>query len=121
MLDLCIISIDLSKYVKSLVIDKERKFTPHFAVSSSELSFTDHYSLLLTLSNLPLRGKQTISGPKSVRWNTNKTGGWEDYKMLTEANPNLDKVDMSSEMDADTMMKTIDKELKKVKHVALVR
>ena len=117
-LDICIISKELSKYVKSLEIDRDKKFTPHYAISSNELTFTDHYSLLLTFSNLPLLEKQPFVGRKSVRWNTNKVGGWEDYKTLTDSNHKLDEVAQSLDMNVETMMKKIDKELKRVKHIA---
>ena len=61
-LDLCIVSKELNNYVKSLIIDRDRKFTPHLAVNSNELIYTDHFSLLLTLNRLPLLGKQKFRG-----------------------------------------------------------
>ena len=75
-LELCIISRELLEYVETLVIDKDRKFTPFIPVSKVKVTYTDHYSIALTFKNLPLGGQHFTSGRKVVRWNTNKEGGW---------------------------------------------
>ena len=58
-LDLIIMSKSLAKYVDSLVIDRDRKFTPSHTLRNNKLTFPDHYSLLLTMKNIP-KWKQKI-------------------------------------------------------------
>ena len=44
--------------------------------------YSDHYSCLLTLINLPRVRSKKIT--RQSVWNLNKEGGWESYKKLTE-------------------------------------
>ena len=44
--------------------------------------FSDHYTSILTLKDLPI--VQTKKSDKSVIWNLAKEGGWTNYKELTE-------------------------------------
>ena len=55
-LDLCIVSKQLSKHVETLFIDKDMLFTPYRVVGSKDLIYTDHYALILTLTGLPVTG-----------------------------------------------------------------
>ena len=84
-LDLFIVSGNLLPYVKRLLIDSKREFAvarPVRLGGSHQLIYSDHYSCLLTLTNLPrVQNKKTIS--QSV-WNLTKEGGWEKYHKLTE-------------------------------------
>ena len=50
-------------------------------------------------------------------WNTNKTGGWEVYKMLNEKNEKLENAAVEND-DPTEAMKVIDAELNKVKYKA---
>ena len=55
-LDLFIVSRELLPFVKSLVIDKERKITPARAVKDKKkykLIYTDHFSTVITFEDLP--------------------------------------------------------------------
>ena len=84
-LDMFIVSRELRPHVTSLVIDSERKFTPSRVVKrkgEAKQVYTDHYSALLTLTNLA-RGKDMMEG-KQLRWNLAKEGGWSRYKELTD-------------------------------------
>ena len=57
-LDLWIVSRELLPHVSSLVIDKEKKITPHRAVKEKKrykLVYTDHLSSILYLKDLPKR------------------------------------------------------------------
>ena len=72
-LSLVIISSGLEEYVEELVVDKERRFTPHRA-TRNRLIFTDHYSLIFKLRGIPLKTKSFKCEICPVIWNTNKLG-----------------------------------------------
>ena len=83
-LDLSIVSRELWPFVQKLVIDRERNFTPARPMKKRgkyKLIYTDHFSTLLSLKDLPRRQKDKEE--KRVMWNLAKQRGWEDYKKLT--------------------------------------
>ena len=55
---------------------------------------------------------------KMVRWNTNRPGGWENYKALLNDNKKLNEIAISSEDSPEVLMKQIDKEMRNVKFQA---
>ena len=112
-LDLIMISNDLVKYVDRVQIDSKFEFTPGIATKNG-LCYTDHYSILLTMKNIPLSSKKRSKSVKTQMWNLNKEGGWEKYFTLTESNENLSNA-VSNESDNTKIMKAIDDELTKVK------
>ena len=60
-LDLFVISRELRPFIFSLVIDKEKKFTPYRAVKEKKkirLIYSDHFASILTFKNLPRRQEQ---------------------------------------------------------------
>lgn len=76
-LDLFVVSRELLPYVKKLLIDKEQKMTPARAIKKKgkvNMTYTDHYSLMLTLEGLPR--KQEKREEKKVMWNLSKEDGW---------------------------------------------
>ena len=117
-LDLFIISKELLKHVEKLVIDEHFTMTPCRPISRTKVVYPDHYASLLIFKKLLLKSKQKVGGPKFTIWNTNKEGGWENYRMMTGDNPILDEVANDASKDPDKMMKTIDKELNRIKHVS---
>ena len=50
-------------------------------------------------------------------WNTNKIGGWEVYRMMTENNKKMENA-VTMNDDPTAAMKTLDDELNKVKYKA---
>ena len=87
-LDIFVVSQELLPYVDKLVIDKEKKITPARAIKSEwkyKLVYTDHFSLLLTMKNLP-RKKETKQ-KKIKMWNLAKENGWKIYKELDGVGP----------------------------------
>ena len=117
-LDLFIVSTELMKYVEKLVIDSKMTITASRPVSRTKLVYPDHYSSLLVFKNLPLKNSQVNPGPKFTLWNTNKEGGWEKYKMLTEENTKFNEVAEDVHSDPDELMTKISKELNRVKYVS---
>ena len=118
LLDLCIISKGLSVYLLSLVIDKSRALTPCRPISKDKLTYTDHYSLILKFKDIPMKKNQVSSDKKTIRWNTNKEGGWENYKKMTSENVNLLDIINDDSENANNIMKKIDKEVEKIKYKA---
>ena len=73
-------------------IDKRLLFTPGRPVSKKKMTFSDHFSLLLVFKNLPLQPNLAKGGFKHTMWNTNKVGGWEVFKMVTENSDKLKNI-----------------------------
>ena len=118
LLDLCIISKGLSVYLLSLVIDKFRALTPCRPINKNKLTYTDHYSLILRFKNIPLKISQVSGDRKSIRWNTNKEGGWETYKKLASDNKKLLDIINDDSENSNNIMKKIDNELEGIKFKA---
>ena len=70
-LDLCLVSAELYPYIKSMVVDDARIFTPFRPLSKTQVTYTDHYAIRLTFQNLPVVNKRTIKRKGITRWNTN--------------------------------------------------
>ena len=67
--------------------------TPHRAIDKQKkLVYTDHRPLFLVFENLPMNNKKSIPSIKNTVWNTNKPGGWDIYKELTDSNDDLEKL-----------------------------
>ena len=84
-LDLFVVSRELRPFVKTLEIDSDQKMAVGRATrhgSSYQLVNSDHYTCILTLTDLPRVREKKIQ--KEVIWNLAKEGGWSLYKKLTE-------------------------------------
>ena len=118
-LDLFIVSRELLPYVSNLYIDSGRKIAVSRAVkkgASYKLVFSNHYTCLLTLKNLPRR--REVKGDKRVAWNLAKEGGWEKYKELTEVySENLGKA-IHGEVSIEDKMGRFDRIHNKIKYMA---
>ena len=116
-LDLAIVSKELSKYVYKLTIDKHLAFTPGRPISKKKIIYSDHRSSILEFRNIPLKIKANSVGVKFSMWNTNKVGGWDVFKAMTENNEKLENAAIENE-DTTKAMKVIGDELTKVKFKA---
>ena len=83
-------------------------------ISKKKKVYTDHFSLNLIFKNVPLKSNLAKRGQKFTTCNTNRVGGWEVFKMLTENNNKLKSIP-SNAADTSIMMKKIDNELEKAK------
>ena len=118
-LDLVILSTELLKYVDKLIVDSQMKYIASRPISKKKVVYPDHYPLILSFKNLPLKSSQKVINPKFTLWDTNKAGGWDVYHALTEDNAKLREIAEDTEEDnPDTIMTAIDKELNRVKFVA---
>jgi hypothetical protein len=84
-LDLFIVSKELKPYVEKLTIDSSRKIAVSRKVKQKKgfkLVYSDHFSNLLILKNLPLAKDQVEV--KEVKWNLAKMDGWKKYEEISE-------------------------------------
>ena len=120
-LDLWLCTDGLVPHVKSLVIDSERKMTvarPVWRRGRWQLTHSDHYTMLLTLQNLPT-GRQSEKGNKEVGWNLARKNGWEKYKQLTEAkSESIKKVVENEELDIEEVVEKFERIENKIKFEA---
>ena len=112
-LDLIIVSKDLVAHIDQVTIDSDLTFTPGRATRNG-LCYTDHYSILFSLQNLPLANAKRSKKRSIQMWNLNKEGGWAKFTSLTENNEKLAKLAVKNS-DSTKLMKNIDDELTKVK------
>ena len=108
----------LFRYVDKLTIDKKLARTPGRAISKAKIVYPDHYALILKFKDIPLRQKQNLVGPRFTTWNTNKEGGWNIYKEITNDDSKLATIGQEVIEDATRAMKKVDKELEKCKFQA---
>ena len=121
MLDLVIVSAGLEKFVDQMVIDNKREITPFKQVNGENLSFPDHYSILLTFKDLPVDNKSLSLGKKFTRWNTNKRNGWENYFYFTDTNERFDEIVQYDANDPDFIMNAIEKYKRKSSSINIKR
>ena len=118
-LDLAIGSRNLVPFVKMMMIDSSRQFTPRRAVARGGgvgVVFTDHFPSLIELE-MP-RSEETKEKP-NLCWNTHKPGAWEVYK--EESDKIADKINMIVQdqgFDEEEVMEKIDKIQTKLKFTA---
>ena len=112
-----IVSVGLEEYIEELLIDDQRNFTPHRAISKNKsLVYTDHYSMLLKFKNIPMRKKSFKKVDNPVIWNTHKEGGWERYLTLTTNSTDLEKIaEMAPKLDSEEIMTKFTTRMEKIK------
>merc|ERR1712008_182360 len=72
-------------FIEQLMIDSDKKITPvRMRKTKKEMkkTFSDHFSVLLTISDLPKSKKEKEE--KQVKWNLAKYKGWERYKEVSD-------------------------------------
>ena len=111
-IDLIIVSENLEKYLDKVIIDTERKFSPYHAMKDKRLTYSDHYPLLLSMKNIPMKIRKNLSIQKETIWNTNRPGGWNQYKLLTEYNENLDNI--NNDVSPEKMMNATNREMNRI-------
>ena len=119
-LDLFIISSELRSYVRNLLVDSNREQTVSRAVrkgSKHEHIYSDHYTCILTLDNLP--GVRERKEEKQVVWNLAKEGGWDQYSLISkEYSKDIDKVVESKDICIEEKMRKFEKIHEKIKYKA---
>ena len=72
----------------------------------------------MKFKDIPLRQEQNQAGPRYTTWNTNKEGGWDVYKEITDEDSKLAAIGLDVIDDATKAMKKVNKELDKCKFQA---
>ena len=90
-----------------MVIDSELENTPHRIKSKTEIVYTDHYAILVSFKDIPLKGKKVTNGVREVIWNTKKEGGWDAYYHETDENSKLDVIANMKIADTNEGMESI--------------
>ena len=75
-IDLIMVSKELLKYVKEVIIDKNFNFTPGKPLGGGKMCYPDHYGILLVMKSIPLATGRNGKCEKYKMWNMNKLGGW---------------------------------------------
>ena len=116
-LDLSIVSRELWPYVQKLVIDRDKNITPARPTKKKgkyKLVYSDHFSTLLTLKNLPRR--QNVKEEKKRMWNLARENGWEEYKRITNKySDKLEKVVEDDKIPIEEVIKKFDNIMKDIK------
>ena len=84
-LDFQIGSTNLLPYVRRVLVDCTRKYTPRRALTKKgklTLSYTDHFPVIVDL--LMPRASQGMDGQDELLWNTNMPGGWKAFEEAGE-------------------------------------
>ena len=114
-IDLIMVSKELLKYVKEVIIDKNFNFTPGKPLGGGKMCYPDHYGILLVMKSIPLATGRNGKCEKYKMWNMNKLGGWQKFNELTEDNAKFQNIIEDDSENPSTLMDQIDKELTKVK------
>ena len=118
-LDLALASANLAPFVRNVVIDKDRKFTPRRVIRKPggiKTIFTDHYSVEVRIEGLP-RSEKVYE--KETNWNLQKPGGWESYSRLTkEAAEEIKVVAENKGLDVNETMRKVETIETKIKFKA---
>ena len=77
---------------------------------------SDHHPIILSLENIPRsKTKKTVT----TRWNLFKTGGWDEYKKLSdEIASEADKIINDKRLSNNDVMKKFDSLQTKIKYKA---
>ena len=118
-LDLVILSTNLLPFLTKMVVDTKQQYCPkRVGVRNNRNTVvkTDHHPIILSLENMP-RSKN--KKPKSTRWNLFKTGGWEEYKKVSdEIATEADKIIEDTKLSNEDVMKKFDSLQNKIKYKA---
>ena len=99
-LDFVIISKRLLPFIESVVIDSKKEFSPVRPISKLKGVTSDHFPMIVTFKDLPLKNAQSKSKTdKYTMWNTNKDGGWQEYENLTRKDDIFENICMDIDMD----------------------
>ena len=118
-LDLCVMSANLFSYVTKMLVDSEQKYCPKKVLMSrgrTKVIRSDHYPVIIHLEGMPSANKKVAS---ECRWNLNKPGGWELYKVaMEEAAKKINIIIDDKSKSIEEVMKQVDAKMDSVKFQA---
>ena len=98
------------------MIDKERVMTPHRPIGRKKnLTYTDHFTMVFILKDLPKSKQKKQPEEKMTVWNTNKPVGWDKFKELTEENYQLENLALEEIFDPTYFNEKFQRIMTKVK------
>ena len=117
-LDLALASDNLLPFVREVMVDSSRKFTPRRVVigegGSLVFKFTDHYPVVVVLEMPKDEGLKLKPEP---HWNTHKPGAWEKYLVTSdEVAEMIESIVDDEGYDNEAVMNKVDKIQDKLKH-----
>ena len=95
-------------------IDSDHKFTPARPMKKGALTYTDHYAILYSFRNIPLKKQKAYEKKRTIIWNTKKKGSWEHFIKETSNNDQLEEVAKKS--NVNEMSNDIEKVMKSIKY-----
>ena len=111
-LDLVVISASLLPFIKRMVIDSIREFTPRRLVRRKEgvvSVYTDHYAVEVVVAGLPGAPDREGRVARPANWNLGKPGGWERYEELSvEAARKIEEVLETEALNSEEIMKKVE-------------
>ena len=118
-LDLGIIFVSLLPFISKVCIDSNRNFTPRRVIKSKkkiETIYTDHFSVLIELSEMPRKQHPTKVEPTR---NKGKPGAWDVFERVThEYAERIEEIVDDSEKNIATVMKEIENIDTKIKFIS---
>ena len=114
LLDYIIVSTNLVKYIEKLEVDANLNGTAN-RNHKGILKFPDHYAVMMTLKNIPMKKTMSVPPRKEIVWNTRKKNGWIKYREKTENNPVFLKAATMEDENEEAVLKMIEKELTSIK------
>ena len=112
-LDLIIASSNLEPFIKCIDIDSQMNFSPVRPLSKTKSVTSDHFPIIVEFVEKFSSKVVRKASENNVVWNTNKEGGWQSYKELTENDFVLPETECNT-----VAMKKIEKEIERIKYNA---
>ena len=107
-LDIGIASRNRIPFLKSIIFDENRQFTPKRVIRKiGELKsvFADHFTMEIKPADMPKTKVKTII---SLTWSLKRPVGWENYKDLWDtAADKIDKIVTDENLSIDEKMKAV--------------
>ena len=118
-LDLALGSTNLLPFIRKFEVDNSRMWAPRRVVSKNGVltyTFTDHYSCKIDIL-MPASGGQAMVEEK--RWNTNKPGGLEKYRDVSDDYAvRMKEIILDRGKSYEEVMQEIDKIQDKIKYTS---
>ena len=107
--------MNLLPFFKAIEIDSSMKYSPSRAVRKSVSKYPDHFPVIVVFENIPRVNLQKPISNTHTIWNTNREGGWENYKRATDSHDAFENV-IDTEVASNTEdMNKLNTKLTKVK------
>ena len=118
-LDLCIMSANLVSFATKMIVDSQQMYCPKKVMMTrgrTKVIRSDHYSIVVQLEGMPRANTKVTH---ESRWNLNKPGGWDVYKVAPEeASEKMDAIIDDESKSIEEVMKKVDAIMDSVKYKA---